>query len=66
MNSKEVKQLIADAQKWAGWRVETTKAGWMLYPPDKAIPGIAIHKTPSDWRATKNMMSRLRKAGAPV
>jgi hypothetical protein len=66
MNSKEVKELVAQAQKWPGWRVQETKSGWMLYPPDKNIPGIAVHKTPSDWRAWKNTTSRLRKAGAPI
>ncbi|MFT3905651.1 MAG: hypothetical protein QM718_05040 [Steroidobacteraceae bacterium] len=66
MNSKEIKALIADAQKWQGWRVVEIKAGWILYPPDKSIPGITVHKTPSDHRAWKNTRSLLRRAGAPV
>lgn len=66
MNSKEIKKLIADARGWAGWRVVEAKAGWMLYPPDKSQSGVAVHKTPSDHRAWKNLRSELRRRGAPV
>lgn len=66
MNSKEVKSLIQQAQGWAGWRVVEIKKGWMIYPPDKALSGVVVHKTPSDWRAWKNTMSELRRRGAPV
>jgi hypothetical protein len=65
-NNKDITKLIAAAQKWPGWRVEEKKMGWMLYPPDKNLPGIVIHKTPSDWRAWQNTLSRLRRSGAPV
>lgn len=65
-NKKELAKLIANAQSWAGWRVKEVSDGWMLFPPDKQMPAITIHKTPSDWRAWKNMLSRLRRAGAPV
>jgi len=63
---KDIRKLIRDAEGWAGWRVVEVKKGWILYPPDKSLPGVTIHKTPSDWRAWKNMMSLLRRAGAPV
>ena len=65
-DSKQIRKLIKDAEKWSGWRVEAVKKGWMLYPPDKSQSGVLIHKTPSDHRAWKNMMSELRKRGAPV
>lgn len=63
---REIKDLIAEAQKWPGWRVEEMKKGWMIYPPDKSLPGIAVHKTPSDYRAWKNTLGRLRRSGAPI
>lgn len=66
MDKKEIERLIRDARKWQGWRVVDTKKGWMLYPPDKNWSGVPVHKTPSDWRSWKNLMSELRKRGAPV
>lgn len=66
MNSKEVKRLIAEARTWSGWRVEEISKGWMIFPPDKSLSGVTVHKTPSDWRAWKNILSELRRRGAPV
>jgi len=65
-SNKEIGQLIRDAQGWAGWRVVEVKKGWMLYPPDKNLSGVLVHRTPSDWRAMKNLRSELRRRGAPV
>lgn len=64
--SKDVRKLIRQAQTWQGWRVVETKAGWMLYPPDKTLDPITVHGTPSDRRAWQNTLSRLRRAGAPI
>lgn len=66
MNNKEIRRLIKDAEKWPGWRVVPVKGGWNLFPPDKTMPPINVHKTPSDHRAWKNTMARLRRAGAPI
>lgn len=66
MKLKELERLVEDARRWTGWRVEQVKKGWMVYPPDKSMPGILIHRTPSDWRADRNIMARLRRAGAPI
>lgn len=65
-DKKEIKGLVAAASDWPGWRVEATKAGWMLYPPDKSQSGVLIHKTPSDRRSWANTIALLRKRGAPV
>jgi hypothetical protein len=27
---KEIRRLVKAGEGWPGWRVETTKAGWML------------------------------------
>jgi hypothetical protein len=63
---KDVKELIKAARTWQGWRVEEIKKGWMIYPPDKSMSGVVVHKTPSDWRAWMNVLGELRKRGAPV
>lgn len=65
-DKKEIKRLIEAASHWPGWRVEATKSGWMLYPPDKSQSGVLIHGTESDKRAMANTISRLRQRGAPV
>lgn len=65
-DEKDIRKLIEQAQGWAGWRVVAIKKGWMVMPPDKSLPPIVVHKTPSDWRAWQNILSRLRRAGAPV
>lgn len=64
--TKEVKQLVAQIATWNGWRIEQKSAGWMVYPPDKTKSGVMIHSSPSDHRWLKNVMSELRKRGAPV
>lgn len=63
---KEVGKLIRGAKKWPGWRIEETRKGWMLYPPDKALGQVLVHKSPSDRRAWANILSQLRQRGAPV
>lgn len=66
MANREVRDLIETIRGWAGWRVVETKKGWIAYPPDKNLPGVAIHGTESDHRAMRNTIARLRKAGAPI
>lgn len=63
---KELLELIKKLEAEQGARVETTKSGWMVYPPDKSKPGVAIHGTPSDRRAWANMRSELRRSGFTI
>ena len=63
---KETKRLVEEIRTWQGWRIEETKKGWMVYPPNKDFSPVTIHKTPSDHRAIKNTRSELRKRGAPI
>jgi hypothetical protein len=65
-DKKDIKKLVNEAQHWPGWRVVEVTKGWMIYPPDKSLPPINVHRTPSDHRAWQNTISRLRRAGAPV
>lgn len=65
-DNKDVRRLIQLIQTWAGWRVVESKKGWMVYPADKTQAPIAIHGTNSDRRAYQNIVSRLRRAGAPI
>lgn len=64
--NKEVTKLIRQIEQWPGWRVEQVKAGWMAYPPDRNKPGVLIHGTPSDHRAWRNTIARLRRSGGPI
>lgn len=57
---KKIKKL-AESQ---GWTVEHTRSGhtrWVPPDPDKEI--IITGKSPSDWRALKNIESRLKRSG---
>lgn len=62
IDKKSIKSLLEKLET-AGWTKKTTKSGWIVYPPDKSFSGVAIHKTPSDHRAWKNLMSELKKRG---
>lgn len=64
--NKEVKQLMEMIRGWQGWRVEDKAKGWMVYPPNREMSGVMIHGSPSDHRWLKNVMSELRKRGAPI
>lgn len=64
--TKDTRRLIQEAKTWEGWRVVDTSDGWMIYPPDKSLPGISVHRTPSDQRALANTKARLRRSGAPI
>ncbi len=54
---------IRKAAQRQGWRVEPTKKGWLLIPPDKTKPAVTMHNTPSDHRAEKNLIATLRRSG---
>jgi len=59
-----VKRLVEIAEA-AGWRVEATGGNHLRwYGPE----GHLIHSatTPSDWRAERNIASRLRRCGLEV
>lgn len=45
-----------------GWRVEDRGQRWLVYSPD-GVTVVTIHRTPSDHRAWRNMLSRLRRGG---
>lgn len=58
---KEWKRLIEAAEE-QGWRVDRTTDGWQLKAPDGVFIE-TIHGTPSDWRAIRNSISRMRRSG---
>lgn len=51
---------IAESQ---GWRVQRTKMGWLLFPPDVTRSAVSLHKTPSDHRWYANAVGALRRSG---
>lgn len=51
------------AVRKANWRMETSKNGYMVYPPDGSRP-IAIHTSDRDGhRGTPNAFAQLKRAG---
>jgi hypothetical protein len=65
-DNKEVQALLAQIERWPGWRVERPSRGWLVYPPDRAKAPITVHATYSDHRSIKNLTAALRRAGAPI
>jgi hypothetical protein len=53
---------IAHAAAQQGWRLESTKDGLMLYPPDRARTGVLVHRNPTE-QALKKTLSQLRRRG---
>lgn len=64
--NKEVEELIRQIRALPGWRVESRKKGYLVFPPDTAFDPIPIHKTPSGRRWKANTVAKLRRAGAPL
>jgi len=62
---KEIKELLKHLEA-QGAQIKNIHNGWMIYPPDPNAQLVAIHKTPSDWRAEKKLRSQLRKSGFDV
>lgn len=46
-----------------GWRVQETKKGLQFIPPDPRRQIVQWHGTPSDVRAIRNFLARLRAQG---
>jgi len=59
---KKDRDKVIDAAIEQGWRTQTTKDGLQLFAPD-GVAIVTIHGTPSDRRAIKNAISRLRRHG---
>ncbi|WP_158635033.1 hypothetical protein [Tsukamurella asaccharolytica] len=51
-----------------GWRLDTCRRHLRLIPPPcrHDLPVLVLARTPSDWRGTRNLAARLRRAGVPV
>jgi hypothetical protein len=66
MPDKRVAELVKLIRSWDGWRLEETGKAWVAYPPDRALPAVNFHKTPSDQRWYANTVARLRRSGGPI
>lgn len=58
---KDWKRLV-DAAREQGWRIEETTNGWQLKAPNGVFIE-TIHGTPSDRRAIRNAIARMRRGG---
>ena len=56
-------QRIVKALTEQGWEIDGSGRHYKAYPPEKSQPFIVFPKTPSDGRAQKNILSRLKKSG---
>lgn len=54
---------IKKAAEAQGWRIVETKKGLQFIPSDPTREIVQWHGTPSDWRAIRNFLARLRKQG---
>lgn len=70
-NKKELKRLTRIARE-QGWAVEQTRKGqcrkgqWWFRPPDPSAGQVLVAGTPSDRRAWKNAIAKLRQAGLDI
>jgi hypothetical protein len=63
MNFNKELRGVLEAAEAQGWRVEPSKAGYLLFPPDQSQGIVSVHKTPSDHRAMKNLIGEMRRRG---
>lgn len=61
---KTLRQLIRDAER-AGWSIVDRGESVLFYSPDGETI-VTVHKSESDYRALKNTVARLRRAGLKV
>ena len=54
----ELQEIIKAAED-QGWRVEQTRDGYMLYPPDRSKTGVLVHRQPTE-QAIKKTISHMR------
>lgn len=52
--------------KEQGARIEETKKGVMIYPPDRSKSPVLVHRTNSDPRAKENTRQTLRRSGFDI
>lgn len=63
---KEMREICKVIEK-AGWRIDYHRKGHAIaYPANKDFSPITIPGTPSDWRAKRNLIAQLRRAGLDI
>ncbi|NBH69965.1 hypothetical protein E5991_02345 [Bifidobacterium pseudolongum] len=62
IKDKRIVPLLEQLEE-QGWRIHSTKKGWLCYPPDKTKTAVAIHKTPSDSHWFESCLRLLRRSG---
>lgn len=59
---RETTELIKRIKR-AGWRVQESTDGWMVFPADKSHSPVSVHKTPSSIRTIKHLQAQLKRRG---
>lgn len=62
MGKDPIKTLLPELTR-QGYEVRNRTKGYFIVPPNTEHALIAVHKTPSDARAFKNLIARLRRTG---
>lgn len=64
---REIADIVDMVEEEPGWRVEGTRRGWQIYPPDKSLPIIQASSFSTDLHAAENLRAQLRRANfAPL
>lgn len=65
--AKDMRDLMDKVNRLDGWRVEfSSRTGWKVYPPQPHSPISVAHGPRNGYRARKNTIAKLRRAGAPI
>lgn len=56
-------KALVDRAINAGWRVERSNAGYLVFPANKDMSPVSVHMTYQDWRSIRNLEAQLKRRG---
>lgn len=66
MADKDIAELMRLVGSWEGWRVENTQKTYKVFPPNGHKPFSVAHGPRNPWRSYRNVVAKLRRAGADI
>ncbi len=63
---KDLAKLLDQVSQLPGWRVQNTSRAYKIFPPRGGQPLGCPHGPRNPWRTRKNLIAKLRRAGAPI